>query len=73
MSTNPRIRASTSKNTPNNQAYAYWNNVLKSPEYILAPMVDQSELPWRMMARRHGADLCFTPMIHSQVFTRCVF
>lgn len=35
---------------------------LPAHRYVLAPMVGGSELPFRMLCRKYGTQLCYTPM-----------
>ncbi len=42
--------------------------ILKDKALVVAPMVDQSDLPFRLLCRNYGTNLCFTPMIHAKNF-----
>lgn len=50
------------------RAWAHWNK-LGRPKLIVAPMVDNSELPYRMLCRKYGAQAAYTPMLHGRIFT----
>jgi tRNA-dihydrouridine synthase 1 len=47
--------------------YKFYTSV-GCPKYFVAPMVDQSELPYRMLTRKYKADICYTPMFHARLF-----
>jgi tRNA-dihydrouridine synthase len=49
------------------RSLSFWERINK-PKFIAAPMVDQSELAFRLLVRQNGCDLTFTQMINSRVF-----
>ena len=53
-----------------NDAYEFYNNILGKPKYILAPMVEQSELAFRLLCQDHKVQLRYTPMWHAGIFVK---
>ena len=47
--------------------YDFWAS-LGSPKFVLAPMVEGSDLPYRELTRRYGAQLTYAPMLNSGRF-----
>lgn len=60
-------KASSSVNRLTGKGLQFYNSI-GNPRFISAPMVDQSSLSWRLLTRRHGADLAFSQMMHARNF-----
>ena len=50
------------------ERWRWWREQLGSPRFVMAPMVLQSELAFRQLARRHGCELCYSPMLPAAAF-----
>ncbi|KAJ3433641.1 tRNA-dihydrouridine(16/17) synthase [NADP(+)]-like [Anaeramoeba flamelloides] len=49
------------------RGYEFYQS-LGSPKKVLAPMVQMSELPFRLYMRKQGVELCYSPMMISKHF-----
>eukprot|EP00963_Diacronema_lutheri_P011810 scaffold1483_cov374-Pavlova_lutheri.AAC.12 len=49
------------------EAWAWWKQ-MGAPKYWVAPMVDQSELAFRLLCKKNGTEGAYTPMIHARMF-----
>jgi tRNA-dihydrouridine synthase 1 len=47
----------------------FWEKI-RTPKKIVAPMVSNSDLAYRLLSRRYGADICYTEMVHVESFLR---
>ena len=45
--------------------YEFYRSI-GSPKYICAPMVEQSDLAFRILVKKYGCQLAYTPMLHSK-------
>lgn len=66
-SCSPAVAASW-ETTPRMAPYDWWRSI-GSPTRIVAPMVEHSDLAFRMLTRKYGAQLVYTQMYNAYAFT----
>ena len=68
--TTQRFSSTSSNESSSSPLNEYWTHTLNSPKHVMAPMVAQSDLPFRLLCRKYDTNLCYTQMIHSQNFNK---
>jgi tRNA-dihydrouridine synthase 1 len=64
-----RVAAAMSRSSSTSRVYnAFYRDILGSPRFFSAPMVDQSSLSWRLLVKRYGVDVAFSQMCHARNF-----
>ena len=58
----------TEKQSPGKVTGWEWFRSIGSPRTIVAPMVDQSDIPYRLLCRRYSADIAYTQMLNAPIF-----
>lgn len=52
-------------------SYKFYDSI-GSPRFISAPMVEQSSIGWRLLAKSNGCDVAFSQMMHARNFVNDV-
>jgi tRNA-dihydrouridine synthase 1 len=55
---------------PSDFEFMKYLDKIEKPWEFLAPMVGNSEKPYRILARNHNADVCYTEMVNCKAFNR---
>ncbi|OBA26240.1 FMN-linked oxidoreductase [Hanseniaspora valbyensis NRRL Y-1626] len=67
IATKATIAATASSTNPTGRTIF---NKLNKPRKMLCPLVDHSELAFRILMKKYGCDLAYTPMLNAKMFAK---